>query len=259
MEQKTFDESVQEEAAKARNFFSRLGDVYFSPREAFTEIGRAPRLLIPIIALFLLSVFGGWYVAQKIDTRAATRATLEQAVKQGRITEEQMNQQMAMAAAAVGPVLAVAGGFSALALCLIIAGYGKVFSIITGRENSYKNLLVVSVYAMLAVSVVSTVLMIIILQIKGQTRIEAADINTVIASSLGAWIESAFGADVIPGFIMRLAAAADIFNIWIITLLSIGFSAVSKKMKASAAATWLGGAYVIISIITAAIRSAFGA
>jgi len=259
MEPETFGEPVQEEAVKAKNFFSRLGGVFFSPREAFTEIGSAPRLVIPIIALFLISALGGWYMVQKIDTRAATRTQLEQAVKQGRITEEQMNQQMAMAAVAAGPVVSVAGGVSALVLCLVIAGYGKLFSMITGRENSYKSLLEVSIYAMLAVSVVSTVLIIIILQIKGSARIELTDINDIVASNLRSWIESAFGADILPRFIMRLAAAADIFNIWIIALLSIGFSAVSKKLKTSTAAMWLGGAYVIFSVINAAVRSVFGA
>ena len=258
MEPETFDETVQEEV-RAKNFFSRLGGVFFSPREAFTEIGQAPRLVIPIIALFLVSAFGGFYAAQKIDTRAATRTQLEQAVKQGRITEEQMNQQTAIAAAAAGPVLAVAGGVFAIILCLVIAGYGKLFSMMAGRENSYKNLLEVSIYAMLAVSVVSTVLMVIILQIKGQARIGAADLNSVVASSLGSWIESAAGADAFPKFIMALAKAVDIFNIWIIALLSIGFSAVSRKLKTASAAMWLTGAYIIFSIISAAARSVIGA
>jgi hypothetical protein len=258
MEPEIFGEPVQEEAVKAKNFFARLGGVFFSPREAFTEIGSAPRLVIPIIALLLISAFGSWYLSQKIDTRAAVRAQLEQAVKQGRINEEQMNQQLAISAAAAGPVLAIAGGGGALIMCLVIAGYGKLFSMMTGSKNNYKSLLAVSVYAMFAVSVVSTVLIIIIMQIKGPGRIEAAAANSIVASNLGAWIESAAGADVLPKFIMSLARIVDIFNIWIIALLSIGFSAVSKKLKTAAATFWLGGAYVIFSVINVAIRSAFG-
>jgi len=263
MEPGTFGEPVKEEAVEekveAKSFFARLGGVYFSPREAFTEIGHAPRLVIPIIALVLISVFSGWYLAQKIDTRAAMRTQMEQAVKQGRITEEQMDQQIALVAAVAGPLIAVVSGVSTLALCLIVAGYGKLFSIIGGSENGFKSLLAVSVYAMLAISVVTAVLLIIILQIKGRGYMGAADLSSVIASNLGSWIESVAGADVLPKFIMGLAKAVDIFNIWIISLLSIGFSAVSKKLKTSTAAVWLGGAYVIFSIINAAVRSVTGA
>jgi len=260
MAPETFGEPVQEETVRAKNFFARLGGVFSSPREAFTEIGRAPRLVIPIIALILISAFGGWYLAQKIDTQTAARTALDQAVRQGRITVEQMDRQLAMTSVTAGPVIAVAGSITALILCLVIAGYGKLFSMGAGAENSFKNLLAVSVYAMLAVSVVSTVLAIIILQLKGgEGRIEIADAGSIVASNLGSWIESAFGADALPKFILNLAKAVDIFNIWIIALLSIGYSAVSKKLKTSAAAVWLCGAYVICYMINAAIRSVFGA
>jgi len=262
MEPDTFDESVQEETAQAKNFFTRLGGVFSSPREAFTEIGRAPNMVIPIIALVLISAFGVWYTWQKIDTQAVLRATMEQAVKRGQIPESapvpERDQQMEMFMASTGPVLIILGGVSALIICLAIAGYGKLFSMIAGAENSYKSLFEVSTYAMLAVSVVSTILMVIILQIKGQGRIETADINSIVASNLGSWIESAAGTDVLPKFIMGLARAVDIFNIWIIALLSIGFSAVSKKLKTSTAAMWLGGVYVIFSVIKAAISTAVG-
>jgi len=258
MEPETFDETVQEDAVTAKNFFTRLRGVFFSPGEAFTEIGTAPRLVIPIIALFLISAFGGWYLSQKIDTREASREQMEQAVKQGRSTEEQMNQQMAIAAAAAGPVLAATSGVSTLIICLLIAGYGKLFSIMTGGENSFKSLFEVSVYAMLAAGVVSTVLTIIILQSRGQGSIGVGDLNSIVASNLGSWIESIAGTDILPKFFMRLAGAVDIFNIWIITLLSIGFSAVSNKLKTSTAAIWLGGTYVFFYLINAAIRSAFG-
>ena len=256
MEPETFGEPAQEETVRARNFIARLGGVYSSPWEAFTEIGSAPRLVIPIIAILIVSAFGGWYVMQKIDTRAVMQAAMEQAVRQGRMTEEQMNQQMAMSAAAAGPVTAVGAGVYVVIICLAVAGYGKLFSMIAGAENSYKSLFEVSIYAMLAVSVVSTILTVIILQIKGQGRI--TDIDSIVASSLGSWIEIAAGADVLPKFIMRLAIAVDIFNIWTIALLSIGFSAVSKKLKTSVAAIWLGGAYIIFSIINAAAASVIG-
>ena len=258
MEPETIGEPVQEETVTAKNFFSRLGGVFFSPREAFTEIGKAPRLVIPIIALFLVSAFNSWYLMQKIDARETARIQIEQAVRQGQITEDQMNQQLALISATTGPVLAIVGGVGTLFLCFVIAGYGKLFSMTSSAENSYKSLLEVSVYAMLVVGIVSAVLLIIILQIRGPGRIDASNISSVVSSNLGAWITSIAGADALPRFIMRLAGAVDIFNIWIIAILSIGFSAVSKKLKTATAAMWLVSIYVIFSIISAAVSSMFG-
>ncbi|MDR0311604.1 MAG: hypothetical protein LBJ21_08455, partial [Acidobacteriota bacterium] len=66
MEQETLGEPVREESVKAKNFFSRLGGVFFSPREAFTEIGRAPRILIPVIAIIMVGALSTWYITVKI-------------------------------------------------------------------------------------------------------------------------------------------------------------------------------------------------
>ena len=78
MESETSGEpAYNERTVKAKNFFARLGGVFFSPHEAFTEIGRAQRLVISIIAAFLISAFGGLYIAQKVDMRAASREQME--------------------------------------------------------------------------------------------------------------------------------------------------------------------------------------
>ena len=266
MEPETSGEPVQEEAAAAKNFFARLGGVYSSPREAFMEIGRAPRLVVPLIALLLISAFSGWYLLRKIDMSAARQAQMERLVRSGRITETQMKQMLedGNAASADGTgasmaVMGIVGGSAAsLMFCLLIAGYGSLFSKMTGAKNGFKNLLEVSIYAMLAVSIVSTVLTVIILQLKGQGRIAVTDTNTIISSSLGTWITSVDGEDVLPAFVLKLSHAVDIFNIWIIALLSIGFSAVSYKLKTASAALWLGGAYVVLYTINAAISAFLG-
>ena len=257
MEPESFEEqAVNEEAVEAKNFFARLGCVYSSPREAFTEIGRAPRLILPIIAILLLGAFSGWYVSQKVDMSEVMRAQMERLVKRGMMTEGQMTMALAernTPSTGRAAAMIAGGGIAYLVYCLIFAGYGKFFSMMKGAKNSYKNLFTVSLYALLAVSIVSTVLTVIILQLKGQGRIVVADPNNIVASNLGTWIESAVGTDVLPVFIMKLLRAVDIFNIWIIALMSIGFSAVSNKLKTASAALWLVGAYVIIHIIGAAI------
>jgi hypothetical protein len=57
---------------------------------------------------------------------------------------------------------------------------------------------------------------------------------------------------------MKLLEYVDVFAIWTIALLSIGYSAVSRKLKTSTAAIWLVGAYAIIAIIGTVFRSLKG-
>ena len=259
MESEINDETVQEEVYEAKSFPARLGGVYFSPREAFTEIGRAPRLVLPIIVLVLLSTVGAWYMTTKIDLAATYSAAIEQAVAQGQITQEAAERQLTLMSA-FGLVMAVVGGgIGSLILALVIAGYGKLFSAITAAKNSFKSLLEVSLYVTLAVSIVSMIVSVVILVLKGPGKISAVDADSIVASSVGAWIISIGGNDILPAFLLHLAKTIDIFAIWMIALLAIGFAAVSRKLTTASAATWLIGAYAVYAVISAAIRTAIGA
>lgn len=257
MESNTTQESMPEESPKPKNFFSRLEGIYFSPKAAFQEIGRSPGVLVPIIVLIVISMLGGYYMTTKVDMQSIAVAQMEQRVEQGQITQEQMEQQMAMASKISGPLTIVASGLSVLISCLIIAGFIKLFSTFTGAENRYKGLFAVCLYAMIAVSIVSTILMAVILFFKQPGEITATSISSVVASNLGALLESILGENALPKFVMTLFRGIDIFNIWIIALLAIGSSAVSKKLKTSTAAVWLGGTYAVILVIVAAISAAF--
>ncbi len=66
MEPESANESMSEmeEAPKPRNFFSRIGGVYASPRDAFGEIGRAPRVFVPMIILSIISLLVGFYLQE---------------------------------------------------------------------------------------------------------------------------------------------------------------------------------------------------
>jgi hypothetical protein len=244
---------MPEEAPKSKNFFSLLGGVFFSPRESFQEIGRKPAMAIPIIVLFILTVLSTYYTMKKVDTQAGMQARLEQAVAEGKITEEQMNQQLAIMSKAGAPVGAVFTGVVSLVLCLIIAGFGKLFSTFIGSENQFKTLFVVSMYAVIAVSFVQFVLTVIILQLKQPAALELADTGSILASNLGSVLEIILGVDALPKFVVALAKGVDIFGIWMIALLASGFSAVSKKLKTSSAAIWLGTAYAFIFLIIAVV------
>jgi hypothetical protein len=250
------NEPVLEEVSKPKSFFSRLGGVYFSPRETFQEIGRSPRVLVPIIAVVIIGVLAGFYLSKTLDFQAIVTAQLDKLVQHGNLTQEQADIMIPNAVRMAPIQIIAAGAFGGIILALIMAGYAKLFSLFTGAINKFKPLFVAALYVTIAVSVVSNILLIIILQLKGPGSV--TDINSMLASNLGAVLESILGVDVLPKFVASFATAIDIFTIWRIALLAIGFSAVSKKLKTSTAAVWLGTAYVVISLIRAGLQVVTG-
>ncbi len=258
MEPDTANQSISLEGTpKPRSFFRRLGGVYASPRETFMEIGRAPDIWLPFLVLVVISLLAGFYLSKTLDLETMAVAQLESAVQQGRITQEQADQQMAMTSKFAGVQLTVMSVIGSLFIAFIVAGYAKLFSIFSGGENKFRPLLSVTAYVLIAVSIVQSGLMILVLQLKGSEDVSGGNMGSVIASSLGAILTGILGEDALPKFILALANAVDVFGIWTIALLAIGYSAVSKKLKTGTAAIWLAIAYVIIIVVSTMVGSIF--
>jgi hypothetical protein len=257
MEPESANESMSEmeEAPKPRSFFSRIGGVYASPRDAFGEIGRAPGVWVPLIVLLSISLLVGFYLSRNLDVESVMAAQLETAVQQGRMTQQQMEQQLAIMSKFAGVQVILMTTIGSLLSVLVIAGYAKLFSIFSGAESRFKPLLSVTIYVLIAISIIQSGLMVLILQLKGPGEVDLAHMNSVVASSLGAILTSLMGADALPKFVIGLANAVDVFVIWTMVLLAIGYSVVSKKLKTGTAALWLGIAYAIIAVISAAASS----
>ncbi len=252
-------ESVPEEKAiSPKNFFSRLGGVYFSPREAFQEIGGSPTILMPIIVLIVIGLLSGFYLTKTVDIHSIIADQQEQRVKQGSITKEQMEQQLPIAQKVTEGFILVSSAFGSLLISLAMAGFAKFFSSFASAENKFKAIFAATLYAVIAVTFVQSVLLVVVLQFKNPVDVDLRNINSMIASNLGALLRGILGEDALPRFVMSLASAVDIFAIWIISLLAIGYSAVSRKLKTATAATWLVVAYGIVAVAGAAFASFIG-
>jgi hypothetical protein len=243
------------EEIQPKNFISRLAGVYISPGATFAEIGRAPRILIPIIVLLAVSLLGGLYMSKRLDLESIITNQLDGLVQQGRMTKEQMEQSMPAMLKLASVQLMVAAPLFSLLMALVIAAVGKLISVMTGAENRFKPLFLVAIYTTLAVSIISTILFVVVTLFKEPGSINVTSIGSAVRSNLGAMIEAIAGEDALPKFLMKLAGWVDVFAIWQICLLSIGFSAVSRKLKTATAATWIGTIYAIIAIIGSLISS----
>jgi preprotein translocase subunit SecG len=237
---------------KPQGFFSRLIGVYFSPGETFQEIGRAPRLFLPIIALAVFSLAASFAVTTKMPFEAIMDQRVQQQIdsgktspEQGELAKEQMRKFV--------PIMKWTTPFSitiyVIVLALIFAGLARLASMILGVDNNFKSLLSVSVYSILAVSIISSILFIVLIYIK---PLDEFDWENPISSNL-ATLLSLNGTSGQARFLKTLTSYIDVFFIWRLILLALGFAAVSKKLKTSTALTWL----VAVSLLIALCHSAF--
>jgi hypothetical protein len=238
------------EAAAPVNIFSRLGGVYISPGVTFKAIGADARLPMPLFLMIVIGFLQGLFLSRHISYEALVSG----ASSQGQMPPEQMQFLPAF----MKIMTVVSGGIGSLIVVLIVAAVFLLISKIISVENNYKTLLTVTVYAFLATMIVQFLLIFLVISLKGEGMIDPRNLASVIRSSLGAILAGLFGDDILPKFFLRLAYYIDLFAIWRIALLSIGFAAVTRKLKTSTAATWLIILYGIIALIGASFSALSG-
>jgi Yip1 domain len=237
-----------------QSFFNRLIGVYFSPGETFHEIGRAPRLLMPIIALVVLTLVGSSILSSKMPWESIMEQQAQRQIDSGSISPDQgelQKEQMRKAA----PIFKFATPFLitvySITLVLILAGMAKLVSLMLAFENNFKSLFAVAIYSVMAVSIISSILFIVLLFIK---PVDDFDWENPLSSNLAALLSLA-GMESKPGFLKTFFTYIDVFFIWKLILLAIGFAAVSKKLKTSTALTWV----VIIALMIVLGHSSWAA
>ena len=237
-----------------RNFFSRLIGVYFSPGETFAEMAQAPRALVPIIALALLFSISGAFVTSRMPMDRINEDRLQQQIASGRINEAQAEQQregMRKIAPFMKFIIPISSAIWAVVIAFAFAGLAKLVCLVMGIDNKYMPLVSVMSYAMLAVYIVSTVILVILTFIK---PIDEFDWTNPIGSNLAALL-TALGVEKLPSFLKGLLSYVDLFYIWKVVLIAIGCAAVSQKLKTSSAMVHA----VIIACVIALIGGAFAA
>jgi hypothetical protein len=247
----------QTEEIRPRSFFSRLGGVYSSPKAAFTEIGRSPAILVPIVVLIIISLLVGFLVSQRIDTRALATEVIDKIGASGRIPPEQLERMREQAASRSRYGDLITGPIWALLIALLISGLAKLISAVLNTGNRFKALLAATLYATIAVALVERFLYLLIFYLKDPAQLGYSELTSLLASNLGSWLSSIFGDDALPQYAMALAGYVDIFAIAKITLLAIGYSAISAKLKTGTAAAWLVGFYAMYAVIAAAFSLLF--
>ena len=239
------------EPVKPNSFFNRLWGAVFSPAQTFKEVGLAPRVLIPMIVLFLVSSVYFFFMAKHMDLSSLMNSPqMSQASAQGNMDFEKLGFIISIGFAVFLP-------FFSIIMTLILAGVGKLISFFVGAENEFKPLLSVALYVSIAITIVQAALLILLFFIKGPGSVSMQNMNSIVASNLGAILGGLFGDDFLPKFWMRLLQAVDAFTILYIALLSIGFSAVSRKLKVKTVAIFLAVLVGILALLSASLSSMF--
>jgi hypothetical protein len=221
------------EAPQAKlSAMQRIIGVFTSPGETFADIARVPTWVVPVVLLTVLSLIFCAVMMQRVDWNSFLEKQMSKSARFEQLSSDQKAQQLAMAQKII-PFQVYGFGLLGPLLFAVILGaiYLGAFNLFLGAGLKFKQSLGVVAHASM-VSLISTPLGIIVMLLK---RPGEVDPEHLMATNVGEYLSSDA-----PKALLKFAGSLDIFIIWILCLVAIGFAAANPKKISK------GGAFGVV-------------
>ncbi len=213
-----------------------LVGVLISPGKTFAALREQPKWLMAMVILLAVAITGQLIAFPKIDWEEVARMQLESSSRQ--MTEAQMEQGIEMGAkfgsyASLGSVIL---GFPLVWLVAALLMW-MLIRMLGGLELSYVQSLSTTVHSM-APWIVHTLLSIPLTLTRSEISGQELQSGGVLKHGLASFMEA-------EGPMLQFLTSINVFTIWAVILMGIGFSVVGRVSKGkafgAAIAVWIIG------------------
>ena len=204
--------------------FGRVIGVFFSPKATFEDLARKPSWILPILLTTVLSVISVVALNQRMNWRDYIVQQMEKNPRAAQLSADQKQQQAETAAKFTVGVVYASGLLVPIGFALIVGlVMWGAYNLLAGAGARFSQAFSIVAHAGL-VGIVSTPLFLLVLFLKPPGTI---DPENPLATNLAALLpeESA-------KWLLALCKSIDVFSLWTLILIAIGFAAVNaKKLK----------------------------
>lgn len=223
------------------NHLGRLIGVLFSPGKTFSEIAARPSWIAPVAVFMLLSIVGSIIFVQRVDWRQVISQQIEKSPRASQLSAEQKEQQVETGAK-FAPIFGYVGGLVAppvilLLSCLVMWG---TYSLLGGVNTGFGTAFAITAHSYMT-ALVSTPIFLLVLFLKPSGTI---DIDNPVATNIATFLP-----DESAKWLVTLCKQFDIFTIWTLILLGIGFAAVNPKKLTTGKAIGIGFSVWLIYVV----------
>ncbi len=204
----------------------RLISVLVSPSKAFEALRERPTWLLALLVLIILGVVGTALVSGKIDYPQMIQDSIE---AQGRDVPEAQMEGIIDFYEKFGPVMSIAGSFVPIIGYLLIALVFLVVLKMFGGSLTFGQSFATTLHAMMP-QAVKGILSIPVILGKSEFSFLELRSGSILKSNVGAFAPEETGP-----VMLALLSSLDIFTIWTVALMVIGFAIVARVSKGTAA------------------------
>lgn len=207
----------------------RVIKFFYSPAKAFVRLKTRPSWIAPLLILMAVSISVVLLHHTVVPRKIRIEAKMEQLEGYGiRYSEEDRQAELVQPLTFYEYFSPVAFFVVSLLLAILIsaATFWIAFTL-SGHDFSFRSVLSIFNHAMLPPSITWSFLAGLVLLFKDPSEIDPLRVENVVLSNLAQFLDR--GA--LNPFIYSLFSSIDLFSIWTIVLLSIGFSSCGKKLR----------------------------
>jgi hypothetical protein len=216
----------------------RMTGVIVSPSRTFAEIAGRPTWVVPFLTLCVLSIIVSGLLAQKTDWRSFFERQMSKNARLDQMPQDQKDRILENQVK-YAPTFAFAFGviFTPIFVLLVTVVYWGAFNLFNGAALSFKAAFGIVSHAFVPL-IISSLLAIIILLIKARGDV---DPEHFLASNVAAFLP-----DDAPKWLAALGQSLELFWIWTLALVAIGFSVANpKKIKPAGAFLTVFGIWAV--------------
>lgn len=208
----------------------RLINVFIAPTKTFQDLKRNPRWWVPWLITAVFTLIFGIVAVQKIDMERFAQQQIDKSKfaqrQMEQLTPEQRAQNLALRASITKVTFYIAPVFTLIWGLIVGAVLMGVFNFMLGAEITFPRALAIAFYAAFP-GILYSILLIV-------SFLASADPSSIDITSNPMPTNPAFFMD--PqgnAALYSLASGLDIFRIWYVVLLGLGFATASSNRKPS--------------------------
>lgn len=214
------EEQVVPEAV-SEGAFGRVLGALFSPRATFQSIANKPSWLVPVLLVVALNLVLVASFSHRVGWRPTIEKQLEGNARFTQLSPQQQERQINLALR-LAPMELYVGALlgTPIVLLILAAVFLGAFNVIFGTSINFSQSFAVNAYAGMA-GAVKILLAILIVWVRPP---QGVDIQHLVMSNVGAFLPAGS-----PLWQTTPASLVDVFALWSIVLMAIGYAAASGK------------------------------
>jgi len=231
--------------------FGRIIGVLFSPKPTYEDIARKPSWLLPVLISTILGIAATVALNQRVNWREYIGQQIEKSPRASQLTAEQKEKQIEISAKVTVYIVYAVGVVGSVLFAVVVGAVMMLaYNVLAGAGATFSQALGIAAHT-LVVGIVSTPIFLLVLFLRPPGTV---DPDNPVATNLAAFLP-----EETAKWVVTLCKSIDIFTIWTLVLIAIGFAAVNpRKLKGSkpyviAFSVW--GVVVFVKVVWAFISS----